>query len=126
MAGIVDLRPEHDALEVVLDSELDTTQSVTLMLETLSRQRREGVWGLLCDFADVVHHGTVHEVIEMADLLPSQGLPPAWRQAILRPHEANTGMMIDLWCAAANNRGFRVAVFRDRSEALAWIGDGSA
>ena len=43
------------------------------------------------------------------------------RQAVLRPRDLDAAMAVDLWEAAANNRGLAVKVFRDRDQALAWL-----
>lgn len=123
MARLLKLSPEHRVVEVIPENETGADETAALLWESMSLQRDEGLWGMLCDFTDAVTHLTLPEVVALADLLPAAGLPPVWRQAILRPHDVSSAVRVDLWCAAANNRGFRVAVFRDREEALAWLDD---
>lgn len=60
-------------------------------------------------------------MIEVADHLRDSGVPAGWKQAVIRPHDLDSAMAVDLWEAAANNRGLRVKVFRDRDDALAWL-----
>jgi hypothetical protein len=121
VARLLKLSPEHRVVEVIPENETGPDETAALLWESMSLQRDEDLWGMLCDFTEAVTHLTLPEVIALADMLPSAGLPPVWRQAILRPHDVNSAVSVDLWCAAANNRGFQVAVFRDRGEALAWL-----
>ena len=116
-----DLRPEHDAIEVVLDSEVDERETLTLMMDVLDFHRSTGVWNLLCDFTEATQRATIPQVMSLVDLLPQLDLPDAWRHAILRPHDLNGGMIVDLWWAACNNRGYVARVFRDRAAALLWL-----
>ena len=49
------------------------------------------------------------------------GLPDGWKQALLQPLDASLIMQTRHWEALANNRGLSVKVFRDRTDAIAWL-----
>ena len=120
---LLDLRPAHEVIEVVLDSEVDERETLALMLQVLEFLRTTDVWSLLCDFTEATQRATIPQVMALVELLPQLDLPTNLRQAILRPHDLNGGMIVDLWEAACNNRGFTVKVFRNRADALAWLNE---
>ena len=122
MTSIRDLRPEHDALEVVVNSAVDSESTEQVMTDCIAAMSASGVWRLLCEFSEAQQHATVPQIPELAKALVAFG-PPEWRQAIIPPHDLGSAMAIDTWEAACNNRGLPVKVFhdRDREAALAWL-----
>lgn len=106
---------------MTLNREFGREEVIALVGKTLAFQREAGLWGLLCDSTDMTTPAKMPDVMDVVVMLHEFDLPPEWRQAILHPHDVNTAMMLSLWVAAGNNRGFKVAMFRDRDEALAWL-----
>ena len=96
----------------------DTMELVTNGMRV---QHQEGYVLGLVDATLLTQRGTPALVIEVADHLRDAGVPAGWKQAVLRPRDLDAAMAVDLWEAAANNRGLTVKVFRDREQALSWL-----
>ena len=122
MTTIRDLRPAHDAIEVVVNSAVDNESTEQIMMDSLAAMSASGVWRLLCDFSEAQQHANVPQILDMVKALVALN-PPEWRQAIIPPHDPGSLMAIETWEAACNNRGLSVKVFygRDRDEAMQWL-----
>lgn len=122
MGGSVrSLGPDIPVIEVVVEGSMTDPATMELVTSGMQRQHDEG-WVLgLVDATLLTQKASPALVIQVADHLRDVGVPAGWKQAVLRPHDLDSAMAVDLWEAAANNRGLRVKVFRDRDEALAWL-----
>lgn len=118
------LTPEHQVIEVIITEDFDITKSLAQLEDVAAMQEETGLWGLLLNVVHASHQATLPEVLDFADALSMPDLPPQWRAAYLRPVDPRTAMVVDYFEVAANNRGFPVAVFRDRDDALAWLDGG--
>lgn len=120
--GIRDLRPNHDAIEVVINGDLPAESGPLAMLEAVEFQRAAGVPRLLADLTPRVQYSTVPQVVMLAEAM-TKVVPVGWKQAFLPPRSLGAAMSVDTWEAACANRGLNVRVFRDRDRdaALAWL-----
>jgi len=94
---------------------------MALVTNGMREQHAEGYVLGLVDATLLTQKAIPSLVIQVADHLRDAGVSAGWKQAVLRPRDLDAAMAVDLWEAAANNRGLRVKVFRDRDEALAWL-----
>lgn len=122
MGTFRDLRPEHDAVEIVVAGVADGGSSAQEMQEAIAFMASLGVWRCLCDFSHASQTASVKDAISAAEALVA-ATPPEWRQAIFPPRDPSSRMAMDTWEAACNNRGRAVKQFRheDRGAALAWL-----
>jgi hypothetical protein len=116
-----ELLPEHRVIEQVAVGPLNDPAVLNLILGVQDMQKALDIGLTLLDCRDLTQEAGTSDVIALVDLVASRGLEPHWRQAILRPHDPFAGVTVDLWEAAANNRGVKVKSFRDRDAALAWL-----
>lgn len=122
MAGSVrSLGPDVPVVEVVVEGSMTDPDTMDLVTSGMRIQREEGCLLALVDATLLTQKAVPALVIQVADHLRDAGVPPGWRQAVLRPHDLDAAMAVDLWEAAANNRGLSVKVFRDREKALSWL-----
>lgn len=115
------LGPEFPVVEVVVEGSMTDPHTMELVTSGMRQQHAEGYVLGLVDATLLTQKASPALVIEVADHLRDSGVPAGWKQAVLRPHDLDAAMAVDLWEAAANNRGLRVKVFRDREQALAWL-----
>lgn len=120
----VEVRFDEDAgvVEMVFDGtpdpqELDDamTRAGALGAEMLTNR-------YLVDCTAIDSAGSPFDVLAVAELLAS--LPPGVieREAVLLPSDAAAAEGFEFFETACRNRGLDVRVFRDREEALAWVG----
>ena len=122
MAGVVrSLGPDVPVIEVVVEGSMTDPDTMELVTSGMRMQHEQGYLLGLVDATRLTQKATPALVIQVADHLRDAGVPDGWRQAVLRPRDLDAAMAVDLWEAAANNRGLAVKVFRDRDQALAWL-----
>ena len=122
MAGVVrSLGPDVPVIEVVVEGSMTDPDTMELVTSGMREQQEKGFVLGLVDATHLTQKASPSLVIQVADHLRDAGVPDGWRQAVLRPHDLDAAMAVDLWEAAANNRGLTVKVFRDRDQALAWL-----
>ena len=122
MAGDVrSLGPDVPVIEVVVEGSMTDPDTMELVTSGMRQQQADGYVLGLVDATLLTQKAIPSLVIQVADHLRDAGVPDGWKQAVLRPRDLDAAMAVDLWEAAANNRGLRVKVFRDRDQALAWL-----
>ena len=122
MAGSVrSLGPDVPVIEVVVEGSMTDPDSMDLVTRGMRLQHEEGYLLGLVDASLLTQKAVPALVIQVADHLRDIGVPAGWKQAVLRPRDLDAAMAVDLWEAAANNRGLTVKVFRDREQALSWL-----
>jgi len=120
-SSVRSLGPEFPVVEVVVEGSMTDPNTMELVTSGMRLQHTEGTALALIDATELTQRASPALVIQVADHLRDAGVPDGWKQAVLRPHDLDAAMAVDLWEAAANNRGLHVKVFRDREQALAWL-----
>lgn len=101
---------------VVLPTELEA--SVKAAIEVALRYPKPLVLG---DCRTLLGGHTFFDLYAMADILQDAGLAPILKEAVLLSELPDTADKVAFWEVTCANRGFRVRIFTDRDEALAWL-----
>jgi hypothetical protein len=116
-----DLQPDHPVIELIVRGALNDPDVLGVVESSMRLQYETGIGDALVDCTEMTHELTNVQIIDLATHLASLGVPPVWRQAIVKPHDPYTAVAVGLWEAACNNRGLTVKVFPTREAALEWL-----
>ncbi len=108
-------------VEIVVAGGMSDPLVTGLIDETLAMLGETGFTDVLVDASAMTHEISYTRIVELATQLAALGIPPHWRQAIIKPDDLSTAVAVSLWEAACNNRGLRAKVFPDRVSALEWL-----
>lgn len=111
---------DRDVLEMIFVGCLDARELEASVKEALALALRLGTRRLLADCAGLESGPSVVDLYYLAALAATEG-PEGWKDAIVRPRNAEAARDVDFWESTAVNRGIDAKVFAGREEALAWL-----
>jgi hypothetical protein len=108
-------------IEMVVDGLLTGDEGAEAMTTGLELSQLHGVWNTLADFTHMRQTAPASDIVALAATLARMGVEDVWQEAVILPSDPTTAVWVQLWEAAAVNRGLRVKSFRDRDAALEWL-----
>lgn len=115
------LLPEMPIIEMVVDGILTADEGAEAMKTGLALSRQHDTWATLADFTHMRQTAPAGDIVALAEVLAHLGVADRWQEAVVLPIEPTTSVWVQLWEAAAVNRGLRVKSFHDRDAAVAWL-----
>ena len=113
--------PEHPIVEMVTYGHFTVEDAWAAVDAGAALCLEHDVWNALSEMSGTTRTPPASEVVRFTEELSKRGLPARYRQAVVRPTDTIAATWIDLYATAAQNRGLKVRVFRDRTEAIDWL-----
>jgi hypothetical protein len=117
----VTVHPELPVVETRYEGVLTQAELSDAIRETLAQGRVNNTALFLGDCTALAGGHSAVDLYFLADAVVASGVSHTLKEALLLPELPGSAENVRFWETTCYNRGFRVRIFQERAQALAWL-----
>jgi hypothetical protein len=116
-----DAAPVARIIRIEASGSISTDEVMAQAIESIALVKQHGAVGSLVDYSKVTLEMPIIDIYRLPDLFDAHELPRETKIAIVLPPDPKNMHKYTFFDDTANNRGYLVKLFWEKSQALVWL-----